>query len=250
MLGELVPRLAGFRPPLAPDPFESARHLDHRAAGLALLGVRDPQPADRAVRRAGRARVRVPDARAARRRGRGRARRARLLAPEGGVRARARALRHRPRRPRGALRRRGAGRAHGGPRPRPVDGRVVPRPPPRSPARVAGRRPRPAARRPRSSTVSTCTSSAAASIRSRTSRRTTSSRASAWPRRHDDPARHRGRRGRPEAALGRVRGRGARAARLPGRAVGGGAADPPRLPRPAAPSTSPRRTASSSASSR
>ena len=31
-----------------------ARHLDHGAAGLALLGVRDPQPDDRALRRAGR----------------------------------------------------------------------------------------------------------------------------------------------------------------------------------------------------
>ena len=30
-------RLRGFRPPLAPDPFESLVTLDHRAAGLALL---------------------------------------------------------------------------------------------------------------------------------------------------------------------------------------------------------------------
>ena len=29
-------RLAGFRPPLAPRPVRDARHLDHRAAGLAV----------------------------------------------------------------------------------------------------------------------------------------------------------------------------------------------------------------------
>ena len=39
----------------------------------------------------------------------------------------------------GARRRRGARSAHRAPRPRPLDGRVVPRAPPRAPARVAGR---------------------------------------------------------------------------------------------------------------
>ena len=73
---------------------------------------------------------------------RGRALRRRLLAPEGGVRGRPRAQRPRPRRARAldddevraritALR--GLG---------PVDGRVVPRAPPRTAARLAGRRPR------------------------------------------------------------------------------------------------------------
>ena len=62
-------------------PVRDARHLDHRAAGLALRGVRDPQPADRALRRAqaGQAYA-FPTARALARRERGRARRARLLA--------------------------------------------------------------------------------------------------------------------------------------------------------------------------
>ena len=43
-------------PAAAPaEPLRGARHLDHRAAGLAVLRGRDPEPADRAVRRAGRA---------------------------------------------------------------------------------------------------------------------------------------------------------------------------------------------------
>ena len=52
VLDELVPKLEGFRPPLAPDPVREPRHLDHRAAGLAPRGVRDPHAADRALRRA------------------------------------------------------------------------------------------------------------------------------------------------------------------------------------------------------
>ena len=68
-----------------------ARHLDHGAAGLALRGVRDPQPADRALRRRVEPGVRVPDRERLARREPRRARRARLLAPQGRVRARPRA---------------------------------------------------------------------------------------------------------------------------------------------------------------
>ena len=55
-------------PPAArAGPVRGARHLDHGPAGLAPVGVRDSQPPDRALRRAGRARDRLPHARAARR---------------------------------------------------------------------------------------------------------------------------------------------------------------------------------------
>ena len=47
-----------------------ADHVDHRAAGLAVRRGRDPQPAGRAARRAGRRGVGVPDPRSDRRRGR------------------------------------------------------------------------------------------------------------------------------------------------------------------------------------
>ena len=77
-------------------PLRGARDDDHGAAGLAAVGVRDPQPLRRALRRAGGARDRVPGAGARRRGERGRALRARVLAPQGRVRARARALRTRP----------------------------------------------------------------------------------------------------------------------------------------------------------
>ena len=92
------PVLAQARPAAAwaasaaqPGPLRDARDLDHGPAGLALLGVRGAQPADRAVRRAGRARVGIPDAGADRRGARGGADRARVLAPEGRVRDRDRA---------------------------------------------------------------------------------------------------------------------------------------------------------------
>ena len=60
-------RRGASRPPAAARgrAVREHRHLDHRAAGLAPRGVRDPEPADRALRRPGRARLRVPDARAA-----------------------------------------------------------------------------------------------------------------------------------------------------------------------------------------
>ena len=94
----LAKALAGFRPPLAPDPFEMLVGVDLGPAGLALRRLRDSQPLRRALRRAGRARSRVPDARAGRAREGGRARRARLLAPQGRVRRRSRPVRARPRR--------------------------------------------------------------------------------------------------------------------------------------------------------
>ena len=65
---DLVAKLAGFRPPLAPDPFESlVTSITAQQVSL-FAGVRDPQPDDRALRRARRARLRVPDARGDRRR--------------------------------------------------------------------------------------------------------------------------------------------------------------------------------------
>ena len=42
------------------QPVREPRHLDHGAAGLALRGVRDPQPDDRALRRRAASSVRVP----------------------------------------------------------------------------------------------------------------------------------------------------------------------------------------------
>ena len=143
------PRACAPRPPAArtaptaqPRPVRDARDVDHRAAGLALFGVRSAQPPDRALRRPGRARLVVSDRGAAGSGGRGGADRGRLLAPQGGVRDR-----HRPRggrlgRARGASGRRGEGPARGAPRPRGVDGRLVPGPPSRAAARLARRRPR------------------------------------------------------------------------------------------------------------
>ena len=121
-------------------PVRVARHLDHRPAGLALRGVRDPQPADRALRPAGRPGLRVPDGRAAARGEPRRADRARLLQPQGRVRARPRAGAGRPARARLAAGRGGEAAARLDPRDRRVDGRVVPRTASRAPARVAGRR--------------------------------------------------------------------------------------------------------------
>ena len=73
---------------------------------------------------------------------RGRALRARVLAPQGGVRRRARAVGSRPRRARRASRRRGQGADHRRARSRRVDRRLVPRPPPRPAARLGAGRPR------------------------------------------------------------------------------------------------------------
>ena len=47
---------------LLPGSLRGARHVDHRAAGLVALGARDAQPADRALRRAGRPALCVSDA--------------------------------------------------------------------------------------------------------------------------------------------------------------------------------------------
>ena len=137
-------RCAAARLPAAARarPVRGARLLDLRAAGLAPVGLRDPRAVHRGLRRAGRPRVVVPDPRARRRGERGRPLRARLLAPQGGVRARPRALRPRSRRPRVAARRRGARGDRRAARARPVDGGVVPGAPPRAADRVARRRPR------------------------------------------------------------------------------------------------------------
>ena len=131
--------------PAAPDrgrAVREPRHLDHRPAGLAARRLRDPEPADRALRRPGRARVRLPDARADRRRRARRADNPRLLAPQGRVRRRPRAQRPRPRRPRRPARRRGQGHADRAAGDRRVDCRLVPRPPPRAASSLACGRPR------------------------------------------------------------------------------------------------------------
>ena len=118
------PTLRGLRPPLAPDPFESlVTSITAQQVSLhAAFAIR--APADRALRRAGRARVRVPDARARRDGGRGRARRPRLLAAQGRVRPSAsraptststRSRRLAGRRGEGAARRRFAASASGRP---------------------------------------------------------------------------------------------------------------------------------------
>ena len=88
-----------------------------------------------------RARVRLPGARTGRARDRGRADRRRLLDPQGRVRRRARSQRPRPGRARLAARRGGDGAARRAARARGMDGRLVPRPPPREAACVARRRP-------------------------------------------------------------------------------------------------------------
>src|SRR5439155_12451201 len=118
------------------------RHLDHRPAGLALLGLRDPEPADRAVRRPPRARVGVPDRGGARARRAGGARCRRLLAAQGRIRDRPRARRARLRRAGRPPGRRGEGATRSDPRPRRVEGRLVPRAPSRPARGVAPRRPR------------------------------------------------------------------------------------------------------------
>ena len=129
-----VGRLRGFRPPLVPRPVRGARHVDLRAAGVALRRRSRSAPAsfeahgERAVHRVG-----VPDARARRGARRGRPGRARLLAPQGRVRARPRALRtSTSTRSRRCPTTRCARRVVGPPRARPVDGRVVPRAAPRA----------------------------------------------------------------------------------------------------------------------
>ena len=176
VLDRARPEARGLPPAARAGSVREPGHVDHRAAGLALRGVRDPHPADRALRRAAagsRTASRPASALAAasedelvalgfsRRKAEyvvGLARAeldldALAELPDDEVRA----------------------RLVGDPRARPVDGRVVPRAPPRAAARVAGRRPRPAqggrsllrSRRARARRR--------ASIPSRTSRRTTCS---------------------------------------------------------------------------
>ena len=57
VLQRLVPPLAGFRPPLVPDPFEMLVGAITAQQVSLLLRDRDPEPADRALRRTGRLRV-------------------------------------------------------------------------------------------------------------------------------------------------------------------------------------------------
>ena len=89
-LAPLVVRFAGFRPSLAPDPFEMLRRRRSPRSRSRSSRRRDPQPARRAARRASRPRLGVPDARAGRGGVGGGALRARLLPAQGGVRRRAR----------------------------------------------------------------------------------------------------------------------------------------------------------------
>ena len=130
----LVAELRGLRPPIAVEPFETPRHVDHGAAGLAARRVRDQEPPDRALRRPRRARVRVPDARAD-----GRSPSRTSSSTLGFSRRKAEYVvglarsdldLHGARAPPG---RRGQGGAHGAARDRRVDRRLVPRPPPRAP---------------------------------------------------------------------------------------------------------------------
>ena len=74
VLAEIVAASRGVPPAALARPVREPRHLDHRAAGLAARGLRDPQPLRRAARHLRRARLCVPDARAGRGGDRGRAR--------------------------------------------------------------------------------------------------------------------------------------------------------------------------------
>jgi 3-methyladenine DNA glycosylase/8-oxoguanine DNA glycosylase len=132
VLGPIVDALAGFRPTLNPQPFEAlvvaitTQQISLRAAAairgnlVRAYGVQHEVawefPTRERIKSCGRA-----------------LHTARVLAGEGGVRPRARALGPRLRRARRARRRRGHRRAHLGPRARPLDGRLVPRAPPRRP---------------------------------------------------------------------------------------------------------------------
>ena len=242
------PKLDGLPPAARAGSVREPRHLDHRAAGLALRGVRDPHRLIERFGVRGRAsRTRFPT-------------RERLAAASedelvalGFSRRKAEYVIGLARADldldelAGAARRRGPRAAHGAPRARPVDGRMVPRAPPRAAARVAGRRPRPAQGGRSSSTVSTCTSSARASIPFQNLSAhylLTGLRVPA----DEHPPRHDRRRGRAPRALGGVRARGARAAGRRARDVGGGVGRRPREHSTAAPSSSPRTTRARSGS--
>ena len=95
VLKRLVVAARGFRPPLAPDPFETlvTSITAQQVSLFAAFAIRN-----RLIERFGvprRPRLRLPDRGRARRRDRGRDRRDRLLAAQGRVRARARARRPR-----------------------------------------------------------------------------------------------------------------------------------------------------------
>ncbi len=137
-LGRVASALSGFRPPLAPSPFESlVTSISAQQVSLfAAFAIRN-----RLIERFGErgehafsfpTRERLADAE------RGRALRARLLPPQGRVRRRPRPVGPRPRRPGRAPGRRGQGADHGAARAGGVDRRLVPRPPPR-PAAARGR---------------------------------------------------------------------------------------------------------------
>ncbi len=170
VLRRLTKALAGFRPPLAPDPFETlVTSITAQQVSLhAAFAIRN-RLIERFGRRVGRAYA-FPTARRLRRP------RTDELVGLGFSNRKAEyvlGLAAAPARPRRALassRPRGQGAPRRRPRPRRVDRRLVPRPPPRASARVAGRRPRPPQgggrlllRRP-----TTCAPSASASNRSRT----------------------------------------------------------------------------------
>ena len=110
VLRGLTEQLAGFRPPLSPDPFESlVTSITAQQVSLhAAFAIRN-RLIERFGRRVG-AGVRVPDREAAARGDARRSRRARLLEPQGGVRARPRPGAGRPRRARRAAGRRGQAR--------------------------------------------------------------------------------------------------------------------------------------------
>ena len=141
MLERLTRTLAGFRPPLSPDPFESlvtsitAQQVSLHAA-FAIRNRLHP-----ALRPAGRRRLRVSDREApATGEPRGSSR-ARLLQPQGRVRARPCHRAGRPARARRASRRGGEGAPRHRPGARGVDRGLVPRTAPRAPAGLAGGRP-------------------------------------------------------------------------------------------------------------
>src|SRR3954447_21319743 len=123
-------------------PVRDAGDLDHRAAGLAARRVRDPEPAGRALRPPCRPGVRISAGAAAAPGGTGRARAARALPAQGGVRSRPGRGSSAVRRARASAGRGGQGRAGQAPWPRRVDRGLVPRPPPRAAAGLAGGRPR------------------------------------------------------------------------------------------------------------
>ena len=145
VLAPEVARLRGFRPALAPEPFEMLVGAI-TAQQISLKAARGSESLHRALRRSGRARLCVSGSGGRRRRLTRGSHQARLLARQGPIRPGARTLRPRPGFALAPVRRRGQGRAHEAPGNRRVDGRLVPRSAPRETSRLARRRPRPAVR--------------------------------------------------------------------------------------------------------